>query len=137
MAQNKTKETDASVADYLASIQDKARRDDCIALTKLMQKASNEPPKMWGSNIVGFGTHHYKYDSGREGEICAVGFASRKNEIAIYGLRSAPDADRLMAKLGKHKQGKGCMYVRRLADVDAAVLEKLVAGASRSKGSAA
>jgi len=131
MVQNKTRETDASVADYLSSIDDKARRDDCITLAKLMQKAVGEPPKMWGSSIVGFGTHHYKYDSGREGDICLVGFASRKNEIAIYGLRSAPQAEELIAKLGKHKSGKGCVYVRSLRDIDLVVLEKLVAAARK------
>lgn len=133
MAENKTRATDASVEAYLATITDEARRRDCDALAKLMAKASKLPPKMWGTAIVGFGSYHYKYESGREGDACLVGFSSRKGDISLYGLNAAPDHDELLAKLGKHKAGKGCLYLRNLGDVDLKVLEKLVAEATAAK----
>jgi hypothetical protein len=129
MAQNKTTPTEASVESYLAAIDDATRRDDCKALAKLLSKATKQPPKMWGSSIVGFGTYHYRYDSGREGDMCLVGFSSRKAEISIYGLNAAPNHDHLLSRLGKHKTGKGCLYIRKLSDIDAKVLAQLVAEA--------
>jgi len=125
MAENKTKPTTASVADYFAAIEDDARRKDCQALSRLMTKASKQKPTMWGTAIVGFGRYHYKYESGREGEMCLLGFASRKGDISIYGIGDFPAKEKLLAKLGKHKTAKGCLYVRRLDDVDAKVLEAL------------
>jgi hypothetical protein len=133
MAENKTQATDASVADYLAAIDDEARRKDCKVLAKLMAKATKEPPRMWGAAIVGFGTIHYKYESGREGDICLVGFSSRKGDISVYGLGSAPDRERLLANLGRHREGKGCLYLRSLGDIDVKVLEQLVVGAVSEK----
>ena len=130
MAENKTKATDASVADYLAAIDDEARRKDCEALADLMAKATKQPPRMWGASIVGFGSYHYRYASGREGDTCVVGFSSRKGDISMYGLNAAEGAAELLPKLGKHKAGKGCVYIKRLSDVDLKVLEKLVAGAA-------
>lgn len=126
MAENKTKATANSVDQYLAGIEDELRRSDCEALAKIMAKATKQKPKMWGTAIVGFGTHHYKYESGREGEICLVGFSSRKNDISIYGIGSAPAQEELLAKLGKHKRGKGCLYIGKLKDVDPKVLEQLI-----------
>jgi len=126
MAENKTQATEASVEDHFAAIQDVARRKDCEALAKLLKKVTKQPAKMWGTSIVGFGNRHYKYESGREGDICLVGFASRKGDIAIYGTGSAPERDEILARLGKHKTGKGCLYIRRLAEVDLTVLEELV-----------
>jgi hypothetical protein len=134
VAENKTKATDASVADYLAAIDDEARRADCEALAALMAKATKQPPRMWGASIVGFGSYHYRYASGREGDTCVVGFSSRKGDISVYGLNAAAGADGLLAKLGKHKAGKGCVYIKRLSDVDLKVLEKLVAGSAAGKG---
>jgi Domain of unknown function (DU1801) len=128
-ADHKMRITDASVESYLAAIDDESRRNDCEALAALMMKASKHPPKMWGSTIVGFGSYHYKYDSGREGDMCLVGFSSRKKEISLYGLKDAPNHEELLAKLGKHKEGKGCVYIKGLGDVDLKVLEKLIAGA--------
>jgi len=128
MAENKTKATDASVESYLSAIEDEGRRRDCDALTKLMTKATKEQPKMWGPSIVGFGSYHYKYDSGREGDSCLVGFSSRKGDISIYLTGSFPGRDELLSKLGKHKMAKACLYVRRLSDIDLKVLEQLVAG---------
>jgi hypothetical protein len=133
MAENKTKKTNASVDSYLAAIKDEERRQDCAALTELMAKASKHPPVMWGSSIVGFGSYHYRYESGREGDICLVGFSSRKGDITFYGLGSAPGLKELIGKLGKHRAGKGCLYIRKLSDVDLKVLEKLVTAAALEK----
>jgi hypothetical protein len=133
MAKNKTTETDASVDSYLAAIKDEARRKDCEALAKRMAKATKHPPRMWGSGIVGFGSYHYRYESGREGDMCLVGFSSRKGDITLYGLSSAPGHGELIPKLGKHRAGKSCLYIRRLSDVDLEVLDQLVAGASAEK----
>jgi hypothetical protein len=133
MAENKTKATDASVAAYLAAIDDEARRKDCEALADLMAQATKQPPRMWGTSIVGFGSYHYRYDSGREGDTCVVGFSSRKGDISVYGLNAAAGAEELLSKLGKYKAGKGCVYIKRLSDVDLNVLEKLVAGAAAER----
>ena len=132
-AENKTKATDVSVEDYLAAINDEARRKDCEALADLMAKATKQPPRMWGASIVGFGSYHYRYASGREGDTCVVGFSSRKGDISVYGLNGAAGAAGLLSRLGKHKAGKGCVYIKRLSDVDLKVLEKLVAGAAAGR----
>ena len=128
MAENKTKPTGASVESYFAAIEDDTRRKDCRALAKLMTQATKQQPKMWGTSIVGFGSYHYKYASGREGDSCLTGFSSRKTDISIYLTGSFPGHDELLAKLGKHKMGKACLYVRQLSDVDLKVLEKLIVG---------
>ena len=128
MAENKTKATEASVESYISAIEDEARRKDCEALTSLMTKATKQPPKMWGTSIVGFGSYHYKYESGREGNSCLTGFSSRKGDISIYLVADFPGQGELLAKLGKHKMGKGCLYVRKLSDVDPKILEQLVIG---------
>jgi hypothetical protein len=133
MAENKTKPTDASVEQYLASIEDEIRRRDCEALVEIMSKATSLKPKMWGIAIVGFGVHRYKYESGREGETCLVGFSSRKGDISIYGTGSAPNQDELLSKLGKHKMGKGCLYVGKLKDVKVEILEQLIAASAAAK----
>ena len=129
MAENKTKATDASVDAYLAAITDPVRRADCEALAALMSRVAKAAPAMWGTAIVGFGSYHYVYDSGREGDSCVVGFSSRKNDISLYlqGLSEGQDA--LLAKLGKHKADGGCLHIKQMDDVDAKVLEKLVANA--------
>jgi hypothetical protein len=124
--QNKTTQTDASVEAYFAGITDATRRADCEKLSTMMHKATGEPAKMWGPAIVGFGSHHYKYESGREGDMCKLGFASRKDAMALYGLGIEANAE-LVAKLGKHKTGKGCLYIRKLDDVDTTVLKQLLA----------
>ena len=138
MAENKTKSTTASVATFIAAIPDEVRRADARALVKLMQAASGEKPKMWGPAIVGFGSQHYVYDSGREGDIFEIGFASGaggKGDISLYLSTGALPAERedLLARLGKHRQGKGCVYVKRLSDVDLGVLEELCVAALREK----
>jgi hypothetical protein len=133
MAENKTKPTEASVEEFLANIEDEHRRKDCDALVKIMTKATKLKPKMWGTAIVGFGVHKYKYESGREGETCLVGFSSRKGDISIYGTGSAPKQEELLSKLGSHKMGKGCLYVGKLKDIDVAVLEQLIATSANAK----
>ena len=132
MPENKTKPSDDSVSQYLAAIENPDRREDCQALAKLMGRASGEQPRMWGAAIVGFGVHSYRYASGKEGEMCQIGFSSRKGDISIYGLTSAPGAGALLAKLGKHKQGKGCLYISKLSDIEPKVLEQLIVEAGRT-----
>ena len=129
MAQNKTQVTQASVESYLSAIQGEARRKDCEALTNLMARATATQPKMWGPSIVGFGSYHYKYASGREGDSCLVGFSSRKSDIVLYLVADFPGQEQLLSKLGKHKLGKGCLYLHTLADADPEILEQLIAEA--------
>jgi hypothetical protein len=136
MAENKTKPSEASVERYLNAITDVGRREDCRTLVKIMSKATKQEPKMWGTAIVGFGVLKYKYASGREGEICRIGFSSRKGDISIYGTGSAPDRDELLSKLGKHKTGKGCLYVSKLGAVDLNVLGRLIAGSLKAQAKA-
>jgi len=133
MAENKTKATENSVDDYIAAIDDDARRQDCEVLIQLMSKATKQPAVMWGDSIVGFGNYHYRYESGREGDICLVGFSSRKGDISLYGLFAAARHAELVANLGKSKSGKGCLYIRRLSEVDLQVLETLINEAADSK----
>jgi hypothetical protein len=132
MAENKTKETTASVDDYFAAIEDPARRSDCMTIDMLMTKISKRPPKMWGPGIVGYGSIHYKYESGREGDICMIGFSSRKSDISVYLSGQFPEKEQLLAKLGKHKMGKGCLSIRTLSDVDTKILEQLIACSLKS-----
>jgi len=113
---------------YIEAIDDEIRRNDCHTLAKLITKATKQKPRMWGTSIVGFGSYHYKYDSGREGDSCLVGFSSRKGDISVYLTADFPGHDDLLSKLGKHKMAKACLYIRKLADVDLKVLEKLVVG---------
>jgi hypothetical protein len=108
------------------AITDQARRADAKALVKLMQTASGEKPKMWGPSIIGFGSYHYTYDSGREGDMPLVGFAPRKAATVLYGMIGFKGAETLLAKLGKHSTGKGCLYIKKLADVDQQVLTAMV-----------
>lgn len=126
MAEAKTKKTQASVADYLAAITDEERRRDCEAIAKLMKKVTKKEARMWGAAIVGFGAYKYTYESGHSGESCLVGFSPRKDAISVYLAPALPGLEEKLARLGKHKMGKGCLYVKRLRDVDLAVLEELV-----------
>jgi nucleoid DNA-binding protein len=128
MAENKTKLTEASVEDYLAAIADETRRKDCEILAKLMSKVTKQAPKMWGTSIVGFGSYHYKYESGREGDSCLTGFSARKGDISIYLTASFPRREDLYTKLGKHKLGKACLYIRKLGEVDLDILAQLIKG---------
>src|SRR5262249_40536749 len=115
------------VESYLDGIANEDRRRDAKALAKLLARATKEKPAMWGASIVGFGSYHYKYESGREGDMCLVGFSSRKGDISVYGLGHSPEVEALLAKMGKHQRGKGCMYLKRLEDIDQDLLVKAVA----------
>lgn len=126
MAENKTKPTGATVSAFIAAIKDETRRADANTLAKLMQAASGEKPTMWGPSIIGFGTCHYKYESGREGDMPMVCFSPRKSELVLYSLLGNEGSEALLAKLGKHKTGKGCLYIKTLTDVDQKILEKMV-----------
>lgn len=133
MAQNKTKPTTISVSAFLDTCADDERRADAMALTRLMQKATGDQPTMWGPSIVGFGSYHYTYESGREGDAPIVGFSPRKAANVLYGAIGFSGADALLARLGKHTTGKGCLYIKKLADVDLKVLETLIQKAFAAK----
>ncbi len=126
MAEIKTKRRTASVNAFLESIKDQTRRKDCHTIVKLMKQATNAEPAMWGPSIVGFGTYHYKYESGREGDWFLTGFSPRQQALTLYIMSGFKRYDTLMKKLGTHKTGKSCLYIKRLADVDLAVLEELI-----------
>ena len=126
MAEPKTKATKASVAAFLAAIPDEQRRKDCKAVAKLMQEATGEKPVLWGANIVGFGAYRYQYASGGTGDWPLVAFSPRKNDLTLYLMAGFERHADLMAKLGTHKTGKSCLYLKRLADADPAVLKELV-----------
>jgi hypothetical protein len=125
MADNKTKPTKLSVAAFIDALTDRNRRADAEALVKLLQRAAGEKPKMWGASIIGFGSYHYTYDSGREGDMPLIAFSPRKAAIVLYSMTASSDSEALLAKLGKHSRGKGCLYIKKIADVDQQVLEAL------------
>lgn len=126
MAENKTKPIDAGVQDYIGSRANEEQRADCEALMSLFARVTKERPKMWGQSIVGYGSYRYTYDSGRTGEMCLTGFAIRGRDLVVYLVAEGKEQEALLAKLGKHRMGKSCLYFRRLADLDITVLEKLV-----------
>ena len=132
MADNKTKPTQLSVTKFIGAITDPSRRADAEALVELMEKTAKEKPKMWGPSIIGFGSYHYTYESGREGDMPVVGFSPRKAATVLYGL-GAKDSQALVSKLGKHTEGKGCLYIKKLADIDRQVLEALISKAVAAK----
>ena len=126
MPKAKTLPTSASIEEYLASKASPEQLADCAALMALLQGATNESPRMWGPSIVGYGRYTYAYDSGRSGEWCLTGFAVRGKELVVYLVSDGPAQPALLARLGKHKMGKACLSFKRLADVDAKVLQTLV-----------
>jgi hypothetical protein len=128
MAELKTKATAASVSEFLEAIQDEQRRKDCAEVARIMKRVTKSPPRMWGSSIIGFGSRHLKYPSGRELDWFVMGFSPRKTDLTFYlPLPGGFEKNKpLMAKLGKHKTGKGCLYVKRLEDIDIGVLTKLI-----------
>lgn len=128
MAQAKTRATEASVEGYLAARASPEQLSDCRELMALLGRITGEPPRMWGPSIVGFGSYRYPLASGKQGESCATGFAVRGKELVVYLIAEAPDQAALLARLGKHKIGKACLYFRRLADLDVAALEQLITG---------
>lgn len=125
-AELKTKVNNASVESFLNTIKDEEVRKDCFEIAEMMKRASKEKPKMWGPSIIGFGSYHYKYESGREGDSPLIGFSPRKQNITLYVLLGADYENPLLKKLGKHTTGKGCLYIKKLADVDKKVLQELI-----------
>ena len=127
MAETRTKPTGASVDAYLASRASPEQLKDCKAIMAMCRRVTRQQPRMWGPSIVGFGSYHYKYPSGHQGDSALAAFAVRGRELVVYIAESFEGRDALLAKLGEHKTGKVCVYLRRLANVDLKVLEKLVA----------
>ena len=126
MAENKTKQNSGSVEDFINTVPDEQKRKDSFEIIKLMADVTKEPAKMWGDAIVGFGSYHYKYESGREGDMCAIGFSPRKGNIAIYICSGFEKREQLLQQLGKHKTAKACLYINKLSDVDTTVLRAII-----------
>ena len=129
MPENKTKANGLNVSAYISALTDPTQKSDAKELARLMQEASGEKPKMWGPSIVGFGSYHYKYDSGREGDMPLISFSPRKAALVLYSMLGHGEANSLLPKLGKHTTGKGCLYIKKLADVDRTVLQTLIKNA--------
>ena len=129
MAENKTIPTQDSVTAFLNKIEDRQKRDDCFAILDLMRKVSKSVPVMWGTAIVGFGSYHYVYESGREGDTLAIGFSPRKQNISLYLTGGLSNIEEELSRLGKYQTGKGCLYIRSLSEVNAEVLTKIFAKA--------
>jgi len=126
MSELKTRPTEDSVIEFLDKIADENRRTDCLTIMELMRNATGTEPVMWGTSIVGFGRYRYRYASGREGEWPLVGFSPRKNDLTLYIMPGFGAYESLMTRLGKHRTGKSCLYIKRLADVDPSVLQTLI-----------
>lgn len=122
----KTTKNEQNVEAFLNSVEHDTRREDSFELLKMMQDITGEEPKMWGDTIVGFGEYHYKYESGREGDMLQIGFSPRKQSMTVYIMPGFEAYEKLLDKLGKHKTGKACLYINKLADVDREVLKKLI-----------
>jgi hypothetical protein len=131
MAETKTKPTEVTPESFIEAVDHPGKREDGKVLDALFRKITGEAPKMWGPTIVGYGQYHYRYDSGHEGDICRVGFSPRKAKHSLYLMCGSPKEEAqfapLLARLGKYSRGKGCLYVNKLADIDLAVLEEMVA----------
>ncbi|MGH1503749.1 MAG: DUF1801 domain-containing protein [Acidimicrobiales bacterium] len=126
-AGNKTTPTEVDPADFVAAVEHPTRRADAEVLVEMMRRVTGCEPRMWGPTIIGFGRYHYRYESGREGEFMLTGFSPRKANLVLYILPGYDDLGDALARVGKHKLGKSCLYVNKLADVDLDVLEELVA----------
>lgn len=127
MAENKTQETDADVSAFLSTVPDPGQRADGQALVQLLERVSGFPARMWGPKIIGFGRYHYRYDSGREGDMCRIGFSPRKADTTLYLSGVFASHAEVLARLGKHKVSGGCLHIKRLSDVNMAALEELCA----------
>lgn len=130
-AQLKTKKTAASVSEFIASMPDAQRKRECTRILDLMKRATGAEPRMWGEHVVGFGDYHYKYDSGREGDWFIAGFSPRKENLTLYFMTGVEPYQKILAKLGKHKIGKGCLYLKNLEHVDMSALEELIETSTR------
>jgi hypothetical protein len=133
MSELKTRQNEGNVEDFLNSIEDERKRKDAFILLEIMKTITGEEPKMWGPSIVGFGSYHYKYDSGREGDWFRTGFSPRKQNLSLYIMDGVEKYQDLLARLGKHKIGKSCLYVNKLADVDLEVLREMIRQSMREK----
>ena len=128
MAEIKTKATEVSVDDFISALDNPRRREDAQKVRAMFERLTGEPATMWGPTIIGFGSYRYTYDSGHSGTMCRLGFSPRKAELVLYLKTGAAGQDDLFERLGKHKTGKACVYVKKLADIDEAVLEEMAAG---------
>ncbi len=126
MAQMKTKPTEVKVSTFLEDIDHAGRREDAAVILEMMERLSGYEPQMWGPSIIGFGSYHYKYDSGREGDMCRIGFSPRKSSLVLYIIPGFSKVEGLLNRLGKHKLGKSCLYIGRLSSVDMVVLEEII-----------
>ncbi len=131
MAELRTRANDASVEAFLDSVVDESRRADCMRVIEIMRAATGAEPRMWGNSIVGFGEYHYRYESGREGDFFLTGFSPRKKDLTLYIMAGFDRYDTLLAKLGRFRTGKSCLYLKRLSDVDLKVLDELVKASVR------
>ncbi|MEO5931084.1 MAG: DUF1801 domain-containing protein [Candidatus Kapaibacterium sp.] len=136
MAELKTKETDESVEGFLDGVADEKKRDDSRAILDLMKAATGMEPAMWGSSMIGFGRYHYVYESGHEGDTFLTGFSPRKASLTLYITGGLCSHEALLTKLGKHRQGKGCLYINKVEDIDMAILRELIERSVRSLKSA-
>ena len=128
MAELKTKATDANIEEYIASRANEEQKADCENLMALLKRVTEERPKMWGPSIIGYGLYKYTYESGRTGEMCRTGFAIRGKELVVYLIVEGAEQEALLKQLGKHKMGKSCLHIKRLADIDVKILEQLIIG---------
>ncbi|MES2782228.1 MAG: DUF1801 domain-containing protein [Pseudomonadota bacterium] len=131
MAEAKTKPTIVNVDAFIAAVEKPVRREDATAVCEMMARVTGEPATMWGPSIIGFGSYHYKYASGHEGDTCRVGFSPRAANLVFY-IGDFPEYEALLERLGKHKRGKGCLYINKLADVELTVLAEIVRGSYQS-----
>ena len=125
-AENKTKQTKVSPEEFVASVENDRRREDAERLLKIFSETTNLAPRMWGPSLIGYGKYHYKYESGREGDFLMTGFSPRKSSLVVYIMPGYLDLDDKLARLGKHKLGKSCLYINKLADIDEAVLREII-----------
>jgi hypothetical protein len=133
MAEAKTKPSGEDIDLFLSGIEDAKKRQDSFVLVDMMRQVTNTEPKIWASSMVGFGNHHYHYPSGREGDVFVIGFAPRKQDLTLYGLMGFDQHEQILSKLGKYKTGKGCLYIKRLEDVDLPTLNTLIQQAFEHK----
>ena len=126
MAQNKTTENENDVVSFLNTVEDEQKRKDSFELIKIFEEASYFKAKMWGTAIIGFGSYHYKYASGREGDAPLTGFSPRKDSISLYLTSELNEKEKLLAEFGKHKTAKACIYIKKLSDIDVKILQKLI-----------
>lgn len=134
MNEPKTRATDASVQDYITARASEEQKGDCKALMAILKRVTKQQPRMWGPSIVGYGSYRYTHESGRTGEMCLTGFAIRGRELVVYLVAEGAEQEALLSSLGKHKMGKACLYFKRLADIDKAVLEQLVVASVAETG---